>query len=209
MMPEMNGFELTKTLKADPNYNHLPIILLTAKTQEEDEKEALQCGADEYLRKPFRLGDLKLRIDNIIENRKRMQAEFSQLSAEEEVEHIAKAPSPDEAFVNQILAHIHEHIDDDTYDRDTLAADMGTSPSTLYNKLRSITGMNVSAFIRDVRMKEARRLGIENPNLRVSDLAYSVGFHDPRYFATCFKKQFGTQPKEFLESLQNSKQKEQ
>lgn len=209
MMPEMNGFELTKTLKADPNYNHLPIILLTAKTQEEDEKEALQCGADEYLRKPFRLGDLKLRIDNIIENRKRMQAEFSQLSAEEEVEHFAKAPSPDETFVNQILAHIHEHIDDDTYDRDTLAADMGTSPSTLYNKLRSITGMNVSAFIRDVRMKEARRLGIENPNLRVSDLAYSVGFHDPRYFATCFKKQFGTQPKEFLESLQNSKQKEQ
>ena len=86
---------------------------------------------------------------------------------------------------------------------------MGTSASTLYNKLRSITGMNVSTFIRDVRMKEARRLGIENPNLRVSDLAYSVGFHDPRYFATCFKKQFGTQPKEFLESLQNSKQKEQ
>ena len=207
MMPEMDGIELTKAVKADPNYNHLPIILLTAKTQEEDEKEALQSGADEYLRKPFRLGDLKLRIDNIIENRKRMQTEFSQFSAEEEVKHIAKAPSPDEAFVNQVLANIHKHIDDESYDRDALAADMGTSASTLYNKLRSITGMNVSAFIRDVRMKEARRLGMENPNLRVSDLAYSVGFHDPRYFATCFKKQFGIQPKEFLEGLLNSKQK--
>ena len=206
MMPEMNGLELTKTIKADPNFNHLPIILLTAKTQEEDEKEALQSGADEYLRKPFRLGDLKLRIDNIIENRKRMQTEFSQLSAEEEIKHISKAPSPDEKFVSQVLEHIHAHIDDESYDRDALAADMGTSASTLYNKLRSITGMNVSAFIRDVRMKEARRLGMENPNLRVSDLAYSVGFHDPRYFATCFKKQFGTQPKEFLESLQNLKQ---
>ena len=208
MMPEMDGIELTKTLKADPNFNHLPIILLTAKTQEEDEKEALQIGADEYLRKPFRLVDLKLRIDNIIENRKRMQTEFSQLSAEEEISHIAKAPSPDEKFVNQVLQHIHEHIDDETYDRDSLAADMGTSASTLYNKLRSITGMNVSTFIRDVRMKEARRLGMENPTLRVSDLAYSVGFRDPRYFATCFKKQFGTQPKEFLESLLNLKQEE-
>ena len=209
MMPEMDGIELTKAVKADPNTNHLPIILLTAKTQEEDEKEALQSGADEYLRKPFRLGDLKLRIDNIIENRKRMQTEYSQLSAEEEAKHIAKTPSPDESFVNHVLEHIHKHIDDESYDRDALAADMGTSASTLYNKLRSITGMNVSAFIRDVRMKEARRLGMENPNLRVSDLAYSVGFHDPRYFATCFKKQFGTQPKEFLESLQNSKSKGQ
>lgn len=209
MMPEMDGIELTKTVKADPNFNHLPIILLTAKTQEEDEKEALQSGADEYLRKPFRLGDLKLRIDNIIENRKRMQAEYSQLSAEEEISHIAKVPSPDEKFVNQVLEHIHKHIDDESYDRDALASDMGTSASTLYNKLRSITGMNVSAFIRDVRMKEARRLGMENPNLRVSDLAYSVGFHDPRYFATCFKKQFGTQPKEFLESLQNLRREEQ
>ena len=135
-----------------------------------------------------------------------MQTEFSQLSAEEEIKHISKAPSPDEKFVSQVLEHIHAHIDDESYDRDALAADMGTSASTLYNKLRSITGMNVSAFIRDVRMKEARRLGMENPNLRVSDLAYSVGFHDPRYFATCFKKQFGTQPKEFLESLQNLKQ---
>ena len=201
MMPEMDGLELTRTVKADPNYNHLPIMLLTAKTQDEDEQQALLIGADEYLRKPFRLADLKLRIDNIIENRKRMQTEFSQLTAEEEKQHIANAPSPDEKFVNQVMALVHKHIDDESYDRDALAADMGASASTLYNKLRSITGMHVSAFIRDVRMKEARRMAIENPQLRVSDLAYRVGFHDPRYFATCFKKQFGIQPKEFLESL--------
>ena len=207
MMPEMDGIELTRTVKEDPNFNHLPIILLTAKTQEQDEQEALMYGADEYLRKPFRLGDLKLRIDNIIENRKRMQTEFSQMSEEEEKQTISKAPSPDEIFVNQVLELVHKHIDDESYDRDALAADMGASASTLYNKLRSITGMHVSAFIRDVRMKEAKRLAIENPNLRVSDLAYSVGFHDPRYFATCFKKQFGTQPKEFLESLQQAAQK--
>ena len=207
MMPEMDGLELTRTIKGDPNYSRLPIILLTAKTQEQDVNEGLQYGADEYLKKPFRLRDLKLRIDNIIENRKRMQTELSQMTEEEVIKTTAKVPSSDEIFVNQVLELVHAHIDDESYDRDALAADMGASASTLYNKLRSITGMHVSAFIRDVRMKEAKRLAMANPNLRVSDLAYSVGFHDPRYFATCFKKQFGTQPKEFLESLQKEEPK--
>lgn len=201
MMPEMNGFELTRQVKDDANYNHLPIILLTAKTQEEDEQEALRAGADEYLTKPFRLKDLKLRIDNIIENRKRMQTELSQKTEEEALETMAKVPSPDEDFINRVLEFIHEHLEDEDYDREALAADMGASSSTLYNKLRSITGMNVSMFIRDVRMKEAKRMAIENPNIRVSDLAYRVGFHDPRYFSTCFKKHYGIQPKEFMESI--------
>ena len=78
---------------------------------------------------------------------------------------------------------------------------MGASASTIYNKLRSITGLNVSGFIRDVRLKEAQRLAQSDPNLRVSDLAYKVGFRDPRYFSTCFKKQFGVHPKEFMENL--------
>ena len=207
MMPEMDGLELTRRVKSSPSYNTLPIILLTAKTQEEDVKEGLQQGADEYLKKPFRLGDLKLRIDNIIENRRRMQHKISQMTEEEVVKTITKTPSLDEKFVNQALKLVHKHIEDESYDREALAADMGASASTLYNKLRSSTGMNVSTFIRDIRMKEAKRLAIENPNLRVSDLAYSVGFHDPRYFATCFKKQFGIQPKEFLESLQQKAQK--
>ena len=202
MMPEMDGYELTRTIKGDANYNHLPIILLTAKKLAEDETEGLQAGADDFLTKPFRLKDLKLRIDNIIENRKRMQTEFSQESAEDSRKKVAKPLTPDEIFLNRVLDFVHQHLADEDYDRDALAADMGASASTLYNKLRAITGMNVSAFIRDVRMKEARRMAEENPNLRVSDLAYSVGFHDPRYFSTCFKKQFGIQPKEFLDSLQ-------
>ena len=202
MMPEMDGYELTRLLKADPNYDHLPIILLTAKTQEEDEQEALEAGADDFLTKPFRMRDLKLRIDNIIENRKRLLAEKGQKS-EEEFEEIAKPVSPEDIFLNRVLEHVHAHLEDEDYDRDSLAADMGASASTLYNKLRAITGMSVSAFIRDVRLNEAHKMAEQNPNIRVSDLAYSVGFHDPRYFATCFKKQFGMQPKEFLDSLQS------
>ena len=202
MMPVMGGYELTERVKGDPNYNHLPIIQLTARTQEEDEQKALRLGADEYLTKPFRLRDLKLRIDNIIENRKRIQTEYSQQTVEETKQKISASPSPDEAFLSRALELVHSHLEDDGYDREALAADMGASSSTLYNKLRSITGMNVSTFIRDIRMKEAKRMAEDDPNIRVSDLAYRVGFRDPRYFSTCFKKQFGIQPKEYLESLQ-------
>ena len=202
MMPEMDGIELTRAIKGDAKLSHLPILLLTAKTQEDDVQIALEAGADDYVTKPFRLKDLKLRIENIIENRKRIQLESPQLPPETEESSEPEAPlTPDELFVQRVLEMVHAHLDDEDYDRDTLAADIGASPSTLYNKLRAVTGMNVSAFIRDVRMKEAKRLAEQNPNMRVSDLAYRVGFHDPRYFATCFKKQFGIQPKEFLESL--------
>ena len=201
MMPEMDGIELTEAVKEDPNYSHLPIILLTAKTQEEDREEALKTGADEYLTKPFRLGDLKIRIDNIIENRKRIQQDYSQQTSLESHQDAERELSPDEEFLNRAKTCVLKHLDDADYDRDAFAADMGASSSTLYNKLRSLTGMNVSTFIRDIRMKEAYRIAQANPDIRVSDLAYRVRFHDPKYFSTSFKKYFGTQPKEFLESL--------
>jgi len=201
MMPEMTGLELTRELKEDPNYSHLPIILLTAKTQVEDEKEALKAGADEYLTKPFRLGELRLRIDNIIENRRRALQDLAQKIGEGDDDQMESILTPEQLFLEKALNCIHEHLDDSNYDRDAFAADMGASSSTLYNKLRAITGMNVTTFIRDVRMKEARRLAEKNPNMRVSDLAYSVGFQDPKYFSTCFKKYFGMQPKEFMDSL--------
>ena len=203
MMPEMDGYELTRTLKSDDNYNHLPIILLSAKTQEEDKQEGLLVGADDYLVKPFRLGDLKLRIDNIVENRKRMQREYARKSMAETMQKQKKAPSPDDEFISRAQNLVYTHLEDEYYDRDALAVDMGTSASTLYNKLRSITGLNVSSFIRDVRMKEAGRIAEETPGIRVSDLAYRVGFKDPRYFSTCFKKHFGVQPKEYIENLQS------
>ena len=201
MMPEMDGIELTETVKEDPNYSHLPIILLTAKTQEEDREEALKTGADEYLTKPFRLSELKMRIDNIIENRKRIQQDFTKLFTLDSLEGVERELSPDEEFLRRARACVQKQLDNADYDRIAFAADMGASPSTLYNKLRSLTGMNVTTFIRDIRMKEAYRIARTNPGIRVSDLAYRVGFHDPKYFSTSFKKYFGTQPKEFLESL--------
>ena len=202
MMPVMDGLELTKKLKADANYQHLPIILLTAKTQEEDRNEALMIGADSYVTKPFKISDLELRINNIVENRKRVREEFVALATTiPPASAVTAEPTADELFLRKATECVHQHLDDSDYDRDTFAADMGASASTLYNKLRALTGLNVSGFIRDIRMKEAMRMAQQNPQTRVSDLAYRVGFKDPKYFATCFKKEFGMQPSEYIESL--------
>lgn len=202
MMPEMDGNELVKQLKEDPNYSHLPIVLLTAKTQEEDRKESLLLGADDYVTKPFRLRDLQLRIDNIIENRRRIRHLFQKQTTEENIEQIKeKGSSADNEFLQRAIDCLDAHISDSDYDRDSFARDMGASASTLYNKLRAVTGMNVSGFIRNHRIKTACRLAQENPDLRVSDIAYQVGFKDPKYFATSFKKEMGIQPSEYFEEL--------
>ena len=202
MMPEMDGNELTQQVKGDPNTSHLPIILLTAKTQDKDRQESMIIGADDYVTKPFKLSDLELRIRNIIENRKRILREFkSQTVAETQLKAKTAMPTADQLFLQKAIECVNNHMDDAEFDREGFAHEMGASASTLYNKLRSLTGLNVTAFIRDIRMKEAKRLAQTQPDLRVSDLAYRVGFKDPKYFSTCFKKEFGLQPSEFIEQM--------
>ena len=203
MMPEMDGYELVKYVKNSNDYCHLPIILLTAKTQENDKEEGLEIGADAYMTKPFKVKELQLRINNLIENRQRITREFKQQTIEDVRTKSASMPSPDKEFLDKAIACVHKHIDDSDYDRETFASDMGMSSSSLYNKLRAVTGMNATSFIRDMRMKEACRLAKATPGIRVSDLAYSVGFKDPKYFATIFKKEFGMQPSEYIESIVN------
>lgn len=109
--------------------------------------------------------------------------------------------SPDQKFLQRAIKCVNEHIDDSDYDRESFAADMGASASTLYNKLRALTGKNVTAFIRDIRIQTACKMAKENPELRVSDIAYQVGFKDPKYFATTFKKVMGVQPRDYFERL--------
>ena len=201
MMPVMDGYELTRQLKHNANYSHLPIILLTAKAQEEDKDEALTAGADDVMVKPFKIGALQLRIDNLIANRQRILRD-SAAKSDESTEEIQERPlSYDEEFLQRAIRCVHDHMDDGDYSREDFAADMGASTSTLYNKLRALTGKNVTVFMRDIRIKEACRLAQENADLRVSDIAYRVGFKDPKYFATTFKRVMGVQPKEYFTSL--------
>ena len=201
MLPKTDGFELTRQIKHDEDYSHLPVILLTHKTQEEDPQSALSAGADDFITKPFKLKDLILHIDNLIANRQRIRRSMPAVEDFSESAGTNKHPSLDDEFLQRASKCVYDHIDDSDYDRETFAADMGASSSTLYNKLRALTGKNISSFIRDIRIKTACQLAKDNPDLRVSDIAYRVGFKDPKYFATSFKKVMGIQPKEYFEKL--------
>ena len=113
--------------------------------------------------------------------------------------------STDQQFLQRAIKCVNDHIMDSDYDREAFAADMGSSVSTLYNKIRALTGKNTTNFVRDIRIKAACQMAKENPELRVSDIAYQVGFKDPKYFATTFKRVMGVQPKEYMKGLQSLK----
>lgn len=201
-LEDMDGYELTTHIKQDPDHSHLPVVLLTNNMPEENSQKALEAGADNHVAKPFRLGELQLIMDNLIANRQRILQALPHFSEDEGV---SAYPSELQEFMERAIRCVNEHLDDGDYDRDAFAADMGASASTLYNKLRAATGMNVTTFIRDIRIKAACRLAKEKPDLRVSDIAYRVGFKDPKYFATTFKKVLGVQPKEYFDKMRNEK----
>jgi AraC-like DNA-binding protein len=115
---------------------------------------------------------------------------------------IMQAPhSADQEFLRRAIQCVNDHLSDTDYDRQAFATDMGSSVSTLYNKIRALTGKNITNFTRDIRIKAACKLAKEAPDLRVSDIAYQVGFKDPKYFATSFKRVMGVQPKEYFAKL--------
>lgn len=198
MMPVMDGIELTRTIKGNDDTALLPVILLTAKSTEEDRNEAYAAGADSYLTKPFRLDTLKQRIDNIIANRERLRRKFmGQTTFEVEEQHYS---SPDANFVERAIGSVKTHLADSDYDREAFASDMCVSGSTLYNKLRAITGQSVTGFINSIRLKEACAIARRNPAISISELSLEVGFNTPKYFSKCFKKEFGMSLKEYLEN---------
>lgn len=196
MMPVMDGMELTKWIKNHEDYAQLPVIMLTAKTQDAERQEGYKAGADEYIRKPFSINDLQLRIDNIIGNRERIRKRFQQQTDfRVEEQHYS---SPEEIFMRKVWEKVIENIGNTDYGREQLAADMNVSSSTLYNKLRATTGQNIVSFINTVRMKEACRILKAEPDIRVNELAYRVGFSTRRYFSLCFKKEFGMTVTEYV-----------
>lgn len=197
MMPEMDGIELTKYLKENMDYSHIPVILLTAKTKEEDRAEAYECGADAFITKPFNLSVLLARIKNLLKKQERTARDFkSQLVFEmKELDYT----SLDEQFMQKAVDCVNKHLDDSNFDVPQFIEEMGTSKTTLYKKLKSLTGLSTSSFIRNIRLKVACRIMEENPTIRISDLAYEVGFNDPKYFSLCFKKEFGMLPNDYCE----------
>ena len=198
MMPEMDGIEFCKYVKSNLEISHIPVILLTAKNKEEDRAEAYEVGADAFISKPFNLPVLYARIRNLLKYKEGVVRDFKHQLVFELKD--LNYTSLDEDFLQRAIDCVNGHLEDAEFDQPQFADEMKTSKSTLYKKLKSLTGLNTSAFIRNVRLKSACRIMEEKgSNIRISELAYAVGFNDPKYFSSCFKKEFGMLPSEYIE----------
>ena len=195
MMPIMDGIEMCKTLKTDVNTSHIPVIILTAKSGIENEKEGLETGADEYLLKPFDVDLLKLRLNNILRTKQQWIHKFKTNSGSKHWKELSN--KLDQKFIEKSIAIVKKNLDNPTFSVEQFALDIGMSRSSLFLKLKSITGQSSSKFIRTIRINNAAKL-INSEKYSISDIIYMVGFSDPKYFRTCFKKQFGMRPSEYL-----------
>ncbi len=195
MMPKMDGYELTKKLRQDERTSHVPIILLTAKSDKDSKLEGLGLGADDYLTKPFDSDELLARIKNLIETRKMLQEKFGAGASVLHKEERPKLSCLDEQFLNRILVVIEEHIAEEDFSIEEFGKDVGMSRSQIHRKLKALTGKSTSLYLRTVRLAKAKQM-IEAKKGNISEISYQVGFSSPAYFSRCFKEEFGYSPSE-------------
>jgi signal transduction histidine kinase/ligand-binding sensor domain-containing protein/DNA-binding response OmpR family regulator len=202
MMPGTDGFEFCKQVKTDERTSHIPVLLVTALSGSESQQEGYHAGADDYITKPFNITILKEKIRNFLTTREKLKQQFIR-DAWSEPE-ILKIASGDEKFLKKAYEVIEENLSESEFDINDFAGEMATSRSQLYRKLKALTGLSASEFIKITRIKIAARL-IKDKNYNVSEAAYTVGFKDPKYFSKCFQKQFGVIPSRFKDSGQPHK----
>ncbi|WP_010133917.1 two-component regulator propeller domain-containing protein [Ochrovirga pacifica] len=195
VMPEMDGVEFCIKCKETSETSHIPFILLTAKTSQENEQKGLESGADDYITKPFNLEALQLKIKNIISKRSHLRKRFNQeiILKPEEV----TVTSADEIFLQKAMDVVEKNMMNTEFSVEMLVKEMNVSRSNLYLKLKEITGLSSSEFIRSIRLKRAVQL-LETSDLSVKEIMYMTGFNSPSYFAKCFKKQFEMTPSEYI-----------
>ena len=189
MMPKKNGFEVVNRLKTDQRTSHIPIILLTAKATQNDKITGLQKGADAYMTKPFNKKELQIRLEKLIELRKKLQIQF-----QNELHHPFQSNNtPESVFLNTIQSLIEEQMHNSELSIETIGEAMHLSRTQLYRKIKAISGKTPTQFIRSMRMKKALEL-LKTTHKTVSEIAYQVGFNDPNYFSRTFQKEFGITP---------------
>lgn len=194
MMPGMNGFELCEKIKTDARTSHIPVVLLTARADMDSKIHGLETGADDYLVKPFNETELKARVNNLIEQRRKLRERFGRdiLAPMKEV----AVTSADERFLQKAVDFIERHLGDGEFALSSLCEHMGLSRSQLHRKLKAIVNMSTTEFIRSIRLRRAAEL-LKKRFGNIAEIAYEVGFNNPAYFSDCFRKQFGVLPSEY------------
>ncbi len=193
MMPEMDGYQACRALKAREETSHIPVILLTAKAGLESKLEGLDTGADDYLAKPFNPAELKGRIRNLIRLRKSLQLKYMAQTITEQPQ--APLPAPENAFLARLRAVVEANFRDEEFSIEQLSREIGMSRTQVHRKLKALTNQSASQFIRMLRLQKARALLLTGRH-NVSEAAYLTGFNSPAYFSTCFTELYGHPPSE-------------
>ena len=189
MMPVMDGIELCRILKTDIRTSHIPIILLTAKDRIEDKEEGYETGADSYLTKPFSARLLKIRVKNLLEIRRQMARQIAlEVHGLKPVKAETELPMNrlDTEFINKLTQYVEKNIQSEKMDMGLLAEQMHMSHSTLYRKIKALTGFSTNEYVRKIKMRNAEKLLLEG-RYTISEIAFKIGINSPVYFRQCFK----------------------
>ena len=197
MMPQMDGFTLLRLIKTNPRIAHLPVVMLTSKTDVGSRLEGLERGADAYLAKPFTTTELLATLRNLIAQRQRLRGRYSgvQQEAVGRVE-VPEQRGNDEALMDRIMQSINRHLADSDFGVEQLCSEAGISRAHLHRKMKEMTGLPVTEFVRNIRLEQAARL-LREQKLNITQVAYTVGFSNLGYFSTVFRKHFGVAPRDF------------
>lgn len=199
MMPEMDGTTLCTKLKANINTNDLPVILLTAKSREEDQLEGLQTGADAYILKPFNMDILRRTIINLLTMRRTLKNKFTGKERQEEKVEQRKIQTPDDALMQRVMEVINENIGDSDLSVDMIAQKVGISRVHLHRKMKELTNQTPHSFIRNIRLQQAAKL-LKDGKQSITDVMYICGFSNSASFSTMFKNLYGCSPREYMQN---------
>ena len=199
MMPFVDGIDLTSQLKQDERTSHIPIVLLTAKVEDEDQYLGLQTGADDYITKPFKIKLLQTKVKNLIITRKKLQERYSQ--------ELVLTPKDiaisnfDEKFFEKIQMVLNDNLTEASFNVDDFSNALGMSRMQLHRKLKALTGLTTTEFVRSQRLKLASTL-LKKSDANISEIVYMVGFNDHSYFTKCFKEAYNCSPSDYINKTQ-------
>ena len=203
MMPEMDGFTMLRMIKTNLNISHLPVVMLTSKADVGNRLEGLERGADAFLAKPFDMEELHMVIENLIHNRQRLKGKFSGAQQQADKLELPEVKGNDEQLMERIMKAVNKNLSNSDFNVDMLTQEVGISRAQLHRKMKELTGISTSEFIRNIRLEQAARL-LKEQKINVTQVAYTVGFSNLAHFSTIFRKHFGVAPSEFADREGNS-----
>ena len=203
VMPGMDGISLLKTIKSNVNTSDIPVILLTSKSDVEDRVDGLRRGADAYIAKPFNIEELAAHVESLLNAVRRLRGKFSGAQSQEHSVANVQVDGNDDLLMKRVMKVVNENYTDSDFNVEALSQKVGVSRAQLHRRIKEITGLTTSDFLRNIRMEQAARL-LKEGKINVTQVAYCVGYNNQTHFSTVFKAHFGMSPTEYGKETQNN-----